>query len=257
VIDTDTSLTAHHFHLIPSSKFSDIASHRMTTKGKMKIKREQEVIKKEEEEDDAVESSFRAGLSQFAYPSSPPSARRPPRRPSPDPDPNLPPSASLTVTVAVAHPPSVQQDGDPLTDDSPNAHNGSNNGESAQALRRSPRKRSGESRPSLYTGDGGGTPSRPSKKIRRRNTGAPQDDLSHLGGLPEHVAEDLDGTFPPNPMHARIVVYIKGLSAHFRCFLYHLLPLGSPHQCSFAGSSTRIPVFFFGACEPIDLLKIS
>jgi hypothetical protein len=181
----------------------------------MKIKKEEikeedvktEDIEKEKIKEEDVESSFRASLSHFAYPSSPPSARRPPpKRPHPpdsDSNPNPPSSsASLTVTVAVAQPTPVRQ-------------NESNNDESVQPPppRRSPRnlKRKGETetRTSLDTagGRGGSTGTRPSKKRagRRGNPRAPDVDLSHLanlGALPEYLAEDLDGTLLLTPrMH--------------------------------------------------------
>ena len=222
----------------------------------MKIKMEeinQEVIKTEEIEEEKiekedVESSFRASLSRFSYPSSPPSARRRPKRPSPDSNPNPPTSASLTVSVAVAQPtPTVRQDE-------------SNNDESigsgaVQALRRSPRKRKGETRPCLDTGDGVGgggiRPSKKMKKIRRGNPRAPEVDLSHFGALPEHLAEDLDGTsLPPNPTHAcSILVYIKRLSVptfeRFLCCTSLPTSSGIPAQCSFAESSTWIPLIMF------------
>jgi hypothetical protein len=178
----------------------------------MKIKQEEikeedvetEEIEKEKIKNEDVESSFRASLSRFSYPPSPPSARRPPKRPSPGSNPNPPPSASLTVTVAVAQPSPVRQDG---------SNNDDSGAVQAQALRRSPRKRKGETRPSLDTGDGaGGTrPSKKMKKTRRGNPRAPEVDLSHFGALPEYLAEDLDGTFlPPNPTYACcILVYIK------------------------------------------------
>lgn len=173
----------------------------------MKIKKEEikeediktEDIKKETIKKEDVESSFRASLSHFAYPSSPPSARRPPKRPSPDSDsnPNPPSSASLTVSVAVAQ----------AAQPAPERQDGRNNDGSVasdsqilvQALRRSPRKRKGETRQSLDTGSGGDTTStRPSKRVRRGNPPrAPEVDLSHLGALPEYLAEDLDGTFLP------------------------------------------------------------
>lgn len=176
----------------------------------MKVKQEEikeedvetEEIEKDKIKNEDVESSFRASLSRFSYP--PPSPRRPPKRPSPGSNPNPPSSASLTVTVAVAQPSPVRQDG-------------SNNDESVdsgavQALRRSPRKHKGETRPSLDAGDGGGTrPSKKMKKTRRKNPRAPEVDLSHFGALPEYLAEDLDGTFPlPDPTYACcILVYIK------------------------------------------------
>jgi hypothetical protein len=175
----------------------------------MKVKQEEikeedvetEDIEQEKIKNEDVESSFRASLSRFSYPPSPPSARRPPKRPSPGSNPNPPPSASLTATVAVAQPSPVRQDG---------GNNDESVGSGAvQALRRSPRKRKGESRPSLDTGDGGGTrPSKKMKKTRRGNPRAPEVDLSHFGALPEYLAEDLDGTFPPQ-MHAAFWFYIK------------------------------------------------
>jgi hypothetical protein len=177
----------------------------------MKVKNEH--IKKEniiKQEDDVVDSPFRAS---FAHPSSPPSAL-PLKRPSPDPDPidpidtlpppppPPPPSPFLTLTVApvVARPTPVQQDDE-----------GNNDHPAVQVLpllRRSTRKRNGNTRPSLDTGDGlsdRASDTRPSKKKKRRRGGnprapeleAPEEDLAHLGGLPEHLAEDLDGTFPP------------------------------------------------------------
>ncbi len=145
-------------------------------------------------EESDVQSSFRANLSRFAFSSSPPSASRPPKRPSPDPNPNNPPStAPLAVTVAVAQPRSVLKDGDPLADD--NARNGSNNRGSGSALRQSHRKRKGVTPPMLDTGRGDGGSANLSKKRRNRNTRAPEVDLSHLGGLPEYLAVELDGTF--------------------------------------------------------------
>jgi hypothetical protein len=177
----------------------------------MKIRKEEikeediktEEIKKDEiKKEEDVESSFRASLSRFAYPSSPPSAHPPPKRPSPDSDsnPNPPPSASLTVTVAVAQLPTpVRQD------------HGRNESVDSQALRRSLRKRKGETRQSLDTGNGGGGTRPPSKKKRRGNPRAPDVDMSHLGALPEYLAEDLDGTFLlVTPTHAYLIlVYIK------------------------------------------------
>lgn len=207
----DISLTSHHsFHPLACHLFlSDIKP-----KKNMKIKKEEikeegiktEDIKKETIKKEDVEPSFRASLSHFAYPSSPPSAR-PPKRPSPDSDsnPNPSPSASLTVTVAVAQPaPDGRNNDGSVASDSQAV---------VQALRRSPRKRKGETRQSLDTGGGGDTAStRPSKRVRRGNPPrAPVVDLSHLGALPEHLAEDLDGTFHfTNPTHACcILVYIK------------------------------------------------
>jgi hypothetical protein len=157
---------------------------------------EKEKIKKEED----VESSFRAGLSRFAYPSSPPSARRrPPKRPAPVSD----STASLTVTVAVAQPTpvTVRQDASESNNDGPDSVD-SGAVQAQQALRRSPRnlKRKGDTRTSLDTGiDGGshGGTRPPSKKKRRVNPRAQDVDLSHLpnlGALPEYLAEDLDGT---------------------------------------------------------------
>jgi hypothetical protein len=173
----------------------------------MKIEKEEikeediktEEITKEEIKKEDVESSFRASLSHFAYPSSPPSARRPPKRPSPDSIPNPPSSASLTVTVAVAQPTPRKNDGSVASE--PQAV------QPVQALRRSHRKRKGETRQSLDTGGGGGgTSTRPSKKVRRNPRAPEAADLSHLGALPEHLAEDLDGTFLPA---CCIPVYIK------------------------------------------------
>jgi hypothetical protein len=179
----------------------------------MKIKKEikEENIETEEtktenvkkEEDASVVSSFRASLSRFANPSSPPSTRAPPKRP-PDSNPNPSSSASLTETVAVARPSPVRQDernneagGSVSVDPSP----------AVQTLRRSPRKRKENAGPSLDAGDGDGDggdirPSKKMKKTRRGNPRAPEEeDLSHLGGLPEYLAEGLDGTFllTPNP----------------------------------------------------------
>ena len=178
----------------------------------MKIKKEEinikteEIEKKEIKEEDVLKSSFRASLSRFAYPSSPPSsARRPPKRPSPDDsNPNPPPSSpSLTVTVAVAQPTPVPQGGrnneDPEPEDVASR--------TVQVLRRSSRKRKGETRLSLDTG--GGT--RPSKKKRRRGNPprASEGDLSHLGALPEYLAENLDGTFLLTTTGTHAVFYIK------------------------------------------------
>lgn len=199
----DISMTSHHsFH------------HDSSLKKIMKVKRE-ELMKEEDiiktgeilvekekikkEEDVLVESSFRANLSRFAYPSSPPSARRrPPKRPAPVSD----STASLTVTVAVAQPTpvTVRQDPSESNNDGPDSID--SGAVQAQALWRSPRnlKRKGETRPSSDTGiDGGshGGTRPPSKKKRRVNPRAQDVDLSHLpnlGALPEYLAEDLDGT---------------------------------------------------------------
>jgi len=163
---------------------------------------EKEKIKEEAAEDVVPESSFRASLSRFAYPSSPPSsARRSPKRPSPDDsNPNPPPfSPFLTVTVApVAQPtPGVPQGG--RDNEEPGPEDVASR--TVQVLRRSPRKRKGETRLSVDTGgDGGGT--HPPKKKRRRGNPprASEEDLSHLGALPEYLAEDLDGTFLLTPL---------------------------------------------------------
>ena len=167
------------------------------------IKEEEEEIKEEKIKNEDVESSFRASISRFSYPLSPPSARRSPKRPSPGSNPNPPSSSSLSATVvAVAQPTPVRQDG---------SNNDQSVGSGAvQALRRSPRKRKGETRPILDAGDedGGGGGTRPPKKMRKTRRGnprAPDVDLSHLGALPEYLAEDLDGTFlllTPHILHA-------------------------------------------------------
>ena len=195
----------------------------------MKIKEEEGVkeedsdIETKEIKNEEVESSFRASISRFSYPSSPPSARRTPKRPPPGSNPNPPPppsSPSLTVTVAVAPQPTpaVRQD---------EGNNDESVGSGAvQALRRSPRKRKGETRPRLDAGDGdGGGDTRPSKKMkkmRRGNPRAPEVDLSRLprqGALPEYLAEDLDGTFllpiiTPRLLHSGLHKMI--VLAHFR-----------------------------------------
>ena len=205
----------------------------------MKIKKEEikeedinaEEIDEEEIKNEDVESSFRATLSRFSYPLSPPSARRPPKRPSPGSNPNPPPSASLSVTdltVAVAQPTPVRQDE-------------GNNDESidsgaVQALRRSPRKRKGETRPILDAGDGdsgGGT--RPSKKMKKMRRGlgnprAPEVDLSRFGALPEYLAEDLDGTFLPPNLHKMIICSLSILSNTPFAVPPFLFPLESPHS---------------------------
>jgi hypothetical protein len=207
----------------------------------MKIKKEEideEDIKKEKIKKEDVESSFRASLSRFSYPPpSPPSPRPPPKRPSPDSDSNPNPpssSASLTVTVAVAQPTPVRQDNEESVVDSG----------AVQVLRRSARKRKGETRPSLDTDDGdgngdGGT--RPSEKIRRgprrgpqRNRRAPDVDLSQFGALPEHVAEDLDGTFLLTMLHSGlhkmiVCTILNASSAVLPPFLF-LLSSGIPAQ---------------------------
>jgi len=184
----------------------------------MKIKKEEgikteeiekEKIKKEDEEDVVVESSlFRASL---ANPSSPPSARRtPPTRPlSPAAKPNPPPSASASHTVAVA----VARPTTPVRNDERSGSVDPSQAQAVaqpvQALRRSPRKRKGpgETRTSLDTGDGDGDgddtrPPKKMKKMRRvgrnlnpRAREVDLDNLPNLGALPEHLAEDLDGTF--------------------------------------------------------------
>jgi hypothetical protein len=193
----DISLTSHH------------SIHPMKGKKNMKIEEEEEDIRVETKEikNEDVESSFRASISRFSYPlpSSPPSARRTPKRPSPGSNPNRPISSpSLTVTVAVAQPtPAVTVRPDESNND------GSVDSGAVQALRRSPRKRKGETRPLLDAGDGdGGGGTSPSKKMKKMRRGNPRArarevDLSHLprqGALPEYLAEDLDGTFlPPNP----------------------------------------------------------
>ena len=155
--------------------------------------KEEDIESEEKSKNKDVESSFRASISRFSYPSSPPSARRTPMRPSPGSNPN----PSLTVTVAVAPQPTpttgVRQD---ESDDDQSVDSGA-----VQVLRRSPRKRKGETRPCLDAGDGDGgiRPSKKMKKMRRGNLArAPGVDLSHLprqGALPEYLAEDLDGTF--------------------------------------------------------------
>ena len=152
----------------------------------VEIKKEN--IKKEED----VASSCRASLSRFANPSSPPSARTRPKRPSSDSNPDPSSSVSLTVTVAVGRPTPVtvrqhESNNEESVDPSP----------AVQARRRSSRKR--KTRPSLDAGDGGESDIiRPLKKMKKRRQGnprVPEEDLSHLGALPEYLAEDLDGTF--------------------------------------------------------------
>lgn len=200
----------------------------------MKIKKEEEIkdeviereeikkenIEKEEEEDEAavhvvLQASFRASLSRFANPSSPPSTTRaaPPKRP-PDSNPNPSSSASLPVTVAVARPtttgttPGVtvrrQDEGniDGVPSDSPAVQD-----QALVLLRRSTRKRKKSTRQSFLDagdengeGDDGRGDVRPSKKMKKKirrgePARAPEVDLSHLGALPEYLAEDLDGTF--------------------------------------------------------------
>jgi hypothetical protein len=182
----------------------------------MKIKKEEikeeivdteDEIKEERIKNEDVESSFRASISRFSYPLSPPSPRRSPKRPSPGSN----PSAPLSATVAVAQPTTPVRQGGSNNDESVQVDSGA-----VQVLRRSPRKRKGETRPRLDAGDGdgdgGGTrPSKKMRKTRRGNPRAPDVDLSHLGALPEYLAEDLDGTcLPPNPTHTCcILVYIK------------------------------------------------
>ena len=232
-------------------------------KEKMKIKKEEDIkeegiekekIKKEEEEEeekeeDVLESSFRASLSRFAYPSSPPSStrRQPPlKRPSPDSNPNndhTSPSVSLTLTVAVAQ----SQSTPPVV----TVQHGNNNDESVQTLllRRSPRKRKGgENHQCLDTGgggggDGGGAGTRPSKKMRRGGRRAPEVDLSHLphlGALPEYLAEDLDGAFLF--LHQMIVC---PLDAFPLLYPPSYFPLGSPPHTHSALLRNQVREIFF------------
>lgn len=158
------------------------------------------------EEEDDVKLSFHGALAHFAYAPSPPPFPLPP-----------PPSLSTTHYAATATAPDAvarsqnnwaqSSDARNVHDRSSNANNSSGVHGSSEARYQVPasRKHSNSER----KGGGGDrlrTGSRSPKKRRKMGYTAP-DAYAHLKGLPDCVAQDLDGT--PNTMHSPTRVRIN------------------------------------------------